>query len=265
MPTPVVNSARDRDIMALVIDQNKSIKDVAQEYGVHPTRVSQILAEQTKRDQVMAFLARNPDRWFNSREIAMALHLDINKVQFVADSLRKTGRGRAEVLPSSGSAGGDHKMLTNIHLTPRGMDEIKKRMVDMVAEASTKETIVTEPAPVVEAIPELVVERIPEGVLERVDPKLIPGIIPIELEPSVPSPGEAPEKAELAIHDIPRFPLIHQLTNRNEKLQQASKLIEAAGPYDELALAVLAKLDDFTALEREILEYVKKYGMVEDA
>lgn len=50
------------------------------------------------------------------------------------------------------------------------------------------------------------------------------------------------------------YPVIEALRRRSSEIAQAAKHLEAAG-LDDLALATLAKADDLTPLEREVLRY----------
>lgn len=83
--------------------------------------------------------------------------------------------------------------------------------------------------------------------------------------------AKGPRHHVLGIGDIPRFPLINKLVERSAKLTQAAKLVESAVPkderaadYEDLVLAILSKVDDFTPLEREVIAYIELRGEEDD-
>jgi len=67
---------------------------------------------------------------------------------------------------------------------------------------------------------------------------------------SAPAPVVVEPPPEPAAAD--GYPLVHALSERSSRLAIAAQLLEAAGA-DDLALAAMAKVDDFTPVERETI------------
>lgn len=84
---------------------------------------------------------------------------------------------------------------------------------------------------------------------------------PVRIEPvNAPEPDEpvddSPQREERATRadTSTTYPVIGALLRRSTEIALAAKHLEAAG-LDDLALATLAKADDLTPLEREVLRY----------
>ena len=70
------------------------------------------------------------------------------------------------------------------------------------------------------------------------------------------TPPPAPPAAVKRFDAMAKYPVVVDLSQRKGKLEAAAKLLEQAG-QDELALAALAKVDDFTPLEREAIALLR--------
>lgn len=55
------------------------------------------------------------------------------------------------------------------------------------------------------------------------------------------------------------YPAIEALIARSDRLRRAAELLEAAG-QDDLALATLSKVDDVSPLEREVIEFFRRFN-----
>lgn len=336
-----VNRNRDLEITQMVVERNLDLEVVAKQIGVTSSRITQILSQTTRRAEVLAFLAANPEKKYTAREIAQTLHLDINKVAYVADSLRKKSQASIKKVGGDGTDSSHHTII-DIQITPIGVkaaqpllspklrqdeppkdkavaavaasytngkdshgkpDETRRDMTDPRNHGSVaaggpierdKATMTDEEKRtfIADRIPDRphveAVGRPGSGDLEALretvlapphttgTPRPAPPAptdlslkqIPLQEEEHAPTEAAVPTMSEaealLEIGDIPRYPLITKLTTRNEKLQAAAKLLESAG-YDDIALTALAKLDDFTDLEREILGYVRAHSHPEEA
>lgn len=255
------NPKRDLEIVDLVIEKGVAMDQVASTMEITPNRVYQIIGKASHRVEIMMFLYDRVTERFTSKEIAQALRVDINKVQFAIDTLTKRGRAEFSRVKSSPDSGG-HTMMTEIHLTKAGIDEARK-LSTRGAEAKVKKT---------NGSPTLEQEAAVEGFSTGWSTQAVADAKLDDVErregahtakPSEKVEVEAEKTApivELPITEIPRYPLIAGLTVRDERLQSAAKLIDSAGQqYADLALSVLQRLDDFTPLEREVLAYVKAH------
>jgi len=84
--------------------------------------------------------------------------------------------------------------------------------------------------------------------------------VPPVAAPQPPTAPEAPPPGPRV-----RYPLIAALSDRRGRIEEAARLLEAAG-QDDLALTVLAKADEYTPLEREALAAylaLKEIGLTE--
>jgi hypothetical protein len=231
MPT----EARNTEIRRLAFDAGVAVPEIAKKYRITESRVSQILDVTTSRQRIWAFLTSHPTSSFTAREIAVALSMDINRVNFYIDSLRKKGAVAADRPPSSGKAGGDHKMWINVQLKrkPRAKD------ISSVAEEQPAPEPVEQPAPEPASAEE-------PAVIEEVKAEKLNGGAP-------PAPWIR--------GNIGGWPALRDIRDRARvarKREQAAKLLEETGD-DELALQLMEK-SSFTELEEEVIHLLKMFG-----
>jgi hypothetical protein len=253
-------TARDSEIRRMAFDEGKTLTQIASGLSITDTRVGQILGVRPAREAILGLLSASPDRAFTVREVSSALRMDINRVQFMVDVLRKNGAVTADI--SSSDESGDHRAFTNIRFKRSGkrfasvvapvargvawrsLTEAEASVsVDHDADVQTQAVETTrprddraEPTPVVEA-PTAVVEA---AVVE-----------------ATASEATVPDNELLPVEDIPHFLLIARLLDKDRKISEAAKLLESAG-LEDLALQALQKSDDFTPLEREVMAYVRR-------
>jgi len=212
------------------------------------TRVGQILRANSGRDQIVRFLEEHPDDTFSSVEISTWTKIDINKVNYVIDALSKKGVVTYKV----GRADSDHRTLVNIVLTKRTRAAIAARVKAATKTAKGVDTV---------KLAELETPVIEPAIDAPAD---IPADIP-ELQAELPAPAPdvttEPEIAieSISIQDYIKYPLIGKLLDREHDLSEAAKLLDRHG-FDDLELAVLAKMDEYSPLEREILAYVQAHA-----
>ncbi len=217
---------RDMEIRRLAFEGGIPAPKIADQYGITDSRVYQILDVTQNRTLVRNYLESNPNKSFTAREIAQTLRIDINKVQYVIETLLKKGYVTATRAPSSGTAGGDHRMFTNVRIKPN-----KRRSVVDVKSA-------TETLPLFD---------------EKTTETLVVGF---DKGTSTDEISEKPDA--IPVYEIPRYPLLWSLVDKDRKIAEAAKLLEQAG-LEDLALAALGKADDFTPLEREYMKYVENH------
>lgn len=219
--------ARDREVAHMIVDRGMSDADVGQRFAISSSRVKQIMARETRRIQVISFLAAHRDERVSAGEIAHAVKVDVAKVDYVVRGLVKTGRALASSskVPTSN---GVRDTWEGVRLTKRGINEFDKA-------SRPKRTVGSSVRSIIDAHK--------------------------EVKTTVPN---TPDSA--AVEVVSQFPNISKLLTRGDTLQEAASLIENAGEqYADLALTVLSKIDEFTSLEREVLEYVRTHPDKEKA
>lgn len=216
--------ARDREVTHLVIDRGMDVTTVGQRFRLGSTRVQQIIARETQRQRIISFLAARRDEPVSAGEIAHGVKVDVLKVDYVVRALVKTGRALASSTKTSTSSNGVRETWEKVRLTPRGIAEFEKAARPKRTVGSSVRSIIV---------------QVPDKKKEEPTPETDPP----------PAPA-----APLGLSD----PNITKLLSRSKTLQEAAALIESAGDqYADLALVVLGKIDEFTPLEREVVEHFR--------
>lgn len=244
-----VRESRDAAVMRLafderIIEQGKIAKRLAEMgFGtIGATRVGQILRAHSGRDQVLRLLEEDPDRRWSSREIATQLGLDINKVQYVADSLCRKGLAVFDV--STGDNG--HRILDNIVLSKRAKRALATR-------PPTAPNGSGRPIKVFDARGDAQTDRPTVEAWQAAESARMEELM-VVAGPRVDTDGEL----HLRPSEIPQFPLINRLVERDRELAEASRILERQG-LEELALAVMAMAEVYTPLEREVVAFVRAH------
>jgi hypothetical protein len=261
--TPEQSRERSETVRALAFEQGKSIAEIAAIVGsISESRIGQILDTGNDRKRVLYYLEHHGGGVDNIRDIAVGLDMDINKAQFLVDNLRKKGQVTADIGKAS-AATGDHRAFTNIRLKKRQHGKIRtERLV-----APTLQVAPDAPAFVQERIPEQLTNGHHHGPENPFDTPEVAAALEAhtraEIEASAPDlPEELVETAReiLAIPDIPRYPLLARLLDRDAKIAEAARLLESAG-LDDLAIAALQRQDEFTDLEREYMRFARAQSL----
>lgn len=273
-----VNTRPTRDQVILrmateegIIDQGLIAKRLT-ELGyekIGAERVGQILRASSGRDKVIHFLEEHPDDTYSSTEISNLLKLDINKVNYVIDALAKRGVVTFKV----GQASNNHRTLVDVSLTKRARSQIEARVKAAVETAPEVDHAKLTAIPAVElqhdhrkdkeTIREVEAIEEVKGT-DRVKLTVVPTEAP-QSTPEEPMPApepepkpEVPDSSAMNITDYLKYPLIGKLMDRERDLNEAAKLLDRHG-FEDLELAVLAKADEYTPLEREIVKFIQAH------
>lgn len=249
--------SRDQVVMRLATEEGVTDQGVIAKrlvelgYGkITDTRVGQILRANSGRDQIVRFLEEHPDDTFTSVEISTWTKIDINKVNYVIDALQKKGVVTYKV----GQSTSNHRTLVSVSLTKRARAAIAARK-----DAAIKRSPAVDAAKLNgEAPVEMAATEAKHAIIEEVVPEVpeIPELSEIVTSaPADEAPAEDTGHEVLPIQDFLKYPLIAKLLDRERDLNEAAKLLDRHG-LDDLELQVLAKMDEYTPLEREVVAYV---------
>jgi len=245
---------------------------------IGPERVGQILRANSGRDKVIRFLEEHSDDTFSSVEISTWIKLDINKVNYVIDTLQKKG----VVTYKRGRADNDHRTLTDIAMTKRARAAISARATaksEYLARAAQRASKVTDDSELPADTSTITVDN---SAVNSNSWTTEPADIPADIQetPGTPAPDVITEPfqgdhaialmpngfvmdpltdIEISIQDYVKYPLIAKLLDRERDLNEAAKLLDRHG-FDDLELAVLSKMDEYSPLEREVLAYVQAHA-----
>jgi len=225
---PVPNAVRDAEIRRLAFEEGMSRKDLATFAGTTESRITQILNVGSVRESILAYLA-GVTGGVNAREIATELSLDINRVQYMVDSLRKKGLITAQLGTNGGQ--GDHKAFYNIRL--------KKRP------PKTTPTPTPTPTPAPTNIP-----------TAPTDTATLTVVVPEE--PAAPVQVPVQVLAQPVPVLLAEYPLLRRLILRDGQIQQAATLLESAG-LDDLALQALGFVGLLSPLEKEYVAFATAF------
>jgi hypothetical protein len=262
---------RDAEVARLAFVEGLGQKEIAdriaaQGYSpVTPDRIGQVLNAHSGRDRIIRFLAQAPEsQVFTSKEIAIALSIDIARVQYVLDGLQKKNIVSFRDV-RNGPDSSDHKTKIDIHLTRRA------RHSRIVMSAMGH--------PPAGSMPVAAVVNAKPGIEEPIDHPDIATIFE-EPPPVGPQPGESgpgsdedwgPTVTEQPTVVLPwfkgslgGFPVIRDLRDRAiraQKLNAAARILEEVGE-DDMVLALMAKTE-FSGLEAEVITLLRHFGEIE--
>jgi hypothetical protein len=280
---------RSELVRRMAFQEGLSIKEIAAKIGnISESRVGQILNTRDDRIRVLMFLEKQ-DGPVDIREVAVNLDMGINKAQFLVDTLKKRGQLTADV-GKRGDTTGDHRAFTNIRLKKRQHGKVTTRVVP----DSLRNVAPEAPAFVQERIPEQLTNgkdhgHVPDAEDQKVEEALrtfghtraeveeVAPELPEDIQAQIDS-GELvdgrgikvtavtePEELLdlLPAHDIPRFPILASLLDRDAKIGEAARLLEQVG-LDDLAIQALQNQDKFTELEREYMKFARAKSEVKE-
>jgi hypothetical protein len=234
--------SRDNEIRRLAFDGGVPVANIAKQYGVTESRVSQILDVTSNRQRIWQYLAQHPDETFTIREIAQALDMDINRAMFYVDSLRKKGALTATEKRNDGKGSGDHHTWVNIRLKRRPANGKPHRPATIAATVEPVQLANGETAVITSEI-----------------------TVPVEGEPVIEDvvvrkAQPAPEGPWIKgnIDGWPELRAIRDRARVAKKRSRAAELLAETGD-DDLALQIMEKTS-FTALENEVIHLLQLFG-----
>ena len=233
---PVPNAVRDAEIRRLAFEEGMSRKDLATFAGTTESRITQILNVGSVRESILAYLA-GVTGGVNAREIATELSLDINRVQYMVDSLRKKGLITAQLGTNGGQ--GDHKAFYNIRL--------KKR--------PPKTTPTPTPTPTSTPAP----TNSPTAPTDTATTDTATLTVVVPEEPAAPVQVPVQVLAQPVPVLLAEYPLLSRLILRDGQIQQAAALLESAG-LDDLALQALGFVGLLSSLEKEYVAFATAFA-----
>ena len=241
---------RAQEVRRLAFEEGLDRTQIAAKLGtITPSGVGLILDTGGDRQRILNYL-EHQSSGIGIRELSAALSMDINKAQYVVDTLRKRGFITADESKSSVETG-DHRSYTNIKLKKRQHGKVVRTNGHHGQEAAKPSSFVTD------RIPKRLVPALAEAVASVAldhDPKMETQSVP---EEPVPVVAEVVSSDILHVEDIPRYPILVRLLDRDAKIQEAARLLEKVG-LDNIALQALAETDKFTPLEREYMKHARQ-------
>lgn len=294
---------RDAEVARLAFVQGLGQAEIATEIArqgyspVTPDRIGQVLNAHSGRDRIIRFLALAPEGLtFTSKEIAIALSIDIARVQYVLDGLQKKNIVSFKDV-RNGPDSSDHKTKIDIHLNRRARGS-RIVMSVMNREPLSPPTLVpfadqaAADARFHEA--EVVYTAKPSEVVTNVGPDQQPDAFDIAREHvkrvaanaallqqevndlaalTVTSSDEftlaTPDNQPMvklpwikgSMGGWPAFRDIRERALKATKINAAAKLLEEAGE-DEIALTLMDKTF-FGTLEEEVVKLLQHFGEIE--
>ena len=294
---------RDAEVARLAFAEGLGQKEIAEKIAaqgyspVTPDRIGQVLNAHSGRDRIIRFLVLAPEgAHYTSKEIAIALSIDIARVQYVLDGLQKKNIVSFKDV-RNGPDSSDHKTKIDIHLNRRARGS-RIVMSVMNREPLSPPTLVpfadqaAADARFHEA--EVVYTAKPSEVVTNVGPDQQPDAFDIAREHvkrvaanaallqqevndlaalTVTSSDEftlaTPDNQPMvklpwikgSMGGWPAFRDIRERALKATKINAAAKLLEEAGE-DEIALTLMDKTF-FGTLEEEVVKLLQHFGEIE--